>query len=109
LVPNIDPNLQIGRTREEVVGGDHQLAGNLHVSVDYTHRHIDRGSQSYIIGVQPGQPGFPVSNLWVGPFNYTDPATGITAPYFTACAGCVLPTGNTISATSLRFQTYNGT
>jgi hypothetical protein len=109
LVPNIDPNLQIGRTREEVLGGDHQLAGNLHVSVDYTHRHIDRGSQSYIIGVQPGQAGFPVSNLWVGPFTYTDPATGIAAPYFTACAGCVLPTGNTISATSLRFQTYNGT
>jgi len=58
--------------------------------------------------VQPGQPGLPVSNLWVGPFTYTDPATGISAPYFTACAGCVLPTGNTIAATSLQFQTYNG-
>jgi hypothetical protein len=108
LVPNIDPNLQIGRTREEVLGADHQLAGNLHVSVDYTHRYIDRGSQDYVIGVQPGQPGFPVSNLWAGPFTFTDPATGISAPYFVTCAGCTLPTGNSISATSLQYQTYNG-
>jgi len=108
LVPNIDPNLQIGRTREEVIGGDHQLAGNVHVTVDYTHRHIDRGSQDYVIGTQPGAPGFPVSNLWVGPFTFTDPGTGITAPYFVTCAGCVIPSGNTITATTLQFQTYNG-
>jgi len=108
LVPNVDPNLEIGRTREAVIGGDHQLAANLHVSVDYTYRKIDRGSQNYILGTQPGTAGFPVDNLWVGPFNYTDPATGITAPYFTACAGCVLPTGNTIAVTSPQYETYKG-
>ena len=53
-VPTVDPNLQIGRTREAVVGIDHQLAGNLHASVDYAHRYTDFGSAQYVIGTQPG-------------------------------------------------------
>jgi hypothetical protein len=87
---------------------DHQLAGNLHASVDFTHRYNDFGSTGYILGTQPGTAAFPLSNLWVGPFNYTDPNTGITAPYFVACAGCTIPSGNSITSTSLQYQTYNG-
>jgi hypothetical protein len=108
VVPQIDPNLKLTRTREEIVGADHQLAGNLHASVDYTHRDTDLGSEQYLIGTQPGTPGFPDSNLWVGPFTFTDPRTGISAPYFTLCAGCQLPQGSLISATSVDYQTYNG-
>jgi hypothetical protein len=108
-IPVVDPNLQLQRTREAVAGLDHQLAGNLHVSVDYTHRKTDRGSAQYVIGTQPGAAGFPSSNMWVGPFNYTDPRSGVTAPYFTLCAGCTLPQDNEITATTNAFQTYNGT
>ena len=107
-VPTVDPNLQIGRTREAVVGIDHQLAGNLHASVDYTHRYTDFGSAQYVIGTQPGAPNFPSSQNWVGPFNFTDPHTGITAPFFTLCAGCTTPQDNEITSTTNAYQTYNG-
>jgi len=107
-IPQVDPNLKLARTREVVAGIDHQLAGNLHASVDYTHRYTDLGSAQYVIGTQPGTAGFPSSNMWVGPFNFTDPRTGITAPYFTLCAGCTLPQDNEITATTNAYQTYNG-
>ncbi len=102
LLPDIDPNQKLGRTREAVVGIDHQLAGNLHVSLDFTHRYSDFGSTGYILGTQPGAAGFPLSNLWVGPFTYTDPNTGVSAPYFVQCAGCTEPAGNSITSTSLQ-------
>jgi hypothetical protein len=44
----------------------------------------------------------------VGPFNYTDSRTGITAPYFVMCAGCSQVNGSQITATSVNYQTYNG-
>jgi hypothetical protein len=105
--PNLDPNLTLNRTREEVLGVDHQLAGNLHASVDYTHRYTDLGSASYIVGTQPGAAGFPAQNLWVQE-TFTDPQTGISAPYFVTCAGCVLPTGGLFTTNSLTYQTFNG-
>ena len=108
IVPTVDPNQQLARTREAVVGLDHQLAGNLHASVDFTHRYTDFGSTNYVVGFQPGTAGFPASNLWVGPFTYTDSRTGITAPYFTLCAGCTQVNGSQITTTSVNYQTYNG-
>ena len=108
VVPTVDPNLKLNRTREAVIGIDHQLAGNLHVGVDFTHRYIDFGSATYILGTQPGTAAFPASNGWVGPFTFTDLNTGISAPYFLLCAGCQVPEGTTITSSSLAYQTYNG-
>src|SRR5581483_11994477 len=109
----VDPNTKIGRTREAVVGVDHQLAGNLHVNVDYTYRYNDLGTQSYNFGFQPGTAGFNTQTaLWVQQ-TQTDPNTGVSAPYYVVCAGCVLgqpavggPT--TITATTLQYSTFNG-
>jgi hypothetical protein len=106
--PTIDPDLKLNRTRETVIGADHQVARDLHVAVDYTHRYTDLGATPYIFGTQPGTAAFPISNLWVGPFTFTDPQTGISAPYFVVCAGCEVPDGSTITSTSLTHQTYNG-
>jgi Carboxypeptidase regulatory-like domain len=106
--PQVDPNLKLNRTREAVVGLEHRLEGDLLVSVDYTHRYTDFGSLQYLVGTQPGTPGFPASTPWVGPFTFTDPQTGISAPYYTLCAGCTLPQGGQITATSVDYQTYNG-
>jgi hypothetical protein len=114
-VPNIDPDLKLARTREVVVGLDHQLAGNLHANVDYTYRKYDLGTRSFINGVGgnglttvPGGSAFPADSLWTGPFFYTDPGTGISAPYYTAVANVVFPTGATVTSTDQQFQTYKG-
>jgi hypothetical protein len=112
-LPTIDPNLELARVREAVVGVDHQIAGNLHADVDYTYRYEDLGSQSYTIGLQPGGSNFPASQFWVGPFTYTDPGTGTSAPYFVAEPNTTLkvpsnPNGTTETSTSLAYQTYNG-
>ena len=107
-LPIIDPNSKLARVREAVVGVDHQIAGNLHADVDYTYRYEDLGTQSYIVGTQPGGASFPVSQLWVGPFTFTDPNTGTSAPYFVAAPNTVFPSGNTETATAATHQTYKG-
>ena len=74
----VDPSARIARTREAIVGIQHELIQNLAVGVDYIYRKYDRGTTTYTIGYQPGAPGYPLSQIYTGPLTYTDPATGLS-------------------------------
>jgi hypothetical protein len=104
----VDPSAKIGRTREFITGVQHELIPNLAVGVDYIYRKYDHGTATYVVGTQPGAAGFPPSSIYTGPITYTDPVTGMSAPYFQVCATCVRPTGGNIAVTSLQYQTYSG-
>jgi carboxypeptidase family protein len=105
---NVDPSAKIGRTREAVVGGQHELITNLAVGVDFIYRKYDNGTTTYSVGYQPGS-GNNLSNLYTGPLTWTDPITGISAPYYVICAGCTRPSGlSTIAMTNPNYQQYYG-
>jgi Carboxypeptidase regulatory-like domain len=108
VAPVIDPNVQIGRTRETITGIDHELMPNMHLAVDYIHRYNDHGSTTYINGYQPGAAGYPISALYTNRQVFTDPITGISAPYYLICDGCTRPTGTNITVTNPQWTTYNG-
>ena len=104
----VDPNAKISRTREGIAGIQHELISNLAVGVDYIYRKYDRGTATYPIGYQPGAPGFPLAALYV-PATYTDPITGIAAPYFALCPTCTRPSGiGNVTVSSIDYQTYHG-
>jgi hypothetical protein len=116
---SVDSSAQIGRTREGIVGVQHELIPNLAVGVDYVYRNYDRGTFGYPDGQQPGcesstthpciQPGYPLGAIYTVKNFYTDPVTGITAPYYTATPGVVLTTGlSTITMTSQNYSVYKG-
>ena len=63
---NVDPSAEIGRTREAIVGMQHELISNLAVGVDYIYRKYDKGTATYTHGYQPGAPGFPLSQIYWG-------------------------------------------
>ncbi len=46
----IDPGLKNSRTREGIVGIEHELMANFGVGLNYIYRHFDRGSFTRIIG-----------------------------------------------------------
>jgi hypothetical protein len=105
----VDKSAQLGRTRELTVGATHELISNLAVGVDYIYRKYDRGTQNYTIGYQPGAAGFPLSNIYTGPLQYTDPVTGNTGNYYVVCATCTRPSGlGTITMTSPNYENYSG-
>jgi len=105
----VDPDAKLGRTREFTVGATHELIPNLAVGVDYIYRKYDNGTASYTLGYEPGAPGFPLSNLYVGPFQYTDPVSGNTGNYWQLCATCTRPSGlGSTTITSLAYQNYSG-
>jgi len=105
----VDPSAKIGRTREFITGLQHELIPNLAVGVEYVYRKYDRGTRSYTIGYQPGAPGYPISALYTGPLQYTDPVTGVTAPYYQLCATCTRPSGvGSIAMTDPNYQLYSG-
>jgi hypothetical protein len=112
LVPagnNVDPSAKIGRTREAIVGLQHELISNLAVGVDYIYRKYDRGTANYTEGYQPGAPGYPLSQIYTGPLTHTDPVTGQSAPYYVICQGCQRPSGaSTIVMTNPNYQVYHG-
>jgi hypothetical protein len=122
LTPNrntVDESAQIGRTREAIVGMQHELIPNLAVGVDYIYRNYDRGTQGYPQGQQPGcetsttmpcvQGGYPISQIYTIQNIYTDPVTGQTAPYYTAVPGTVIATGlATVTMTNPNYQVYHG-
>jgi hypothetical protein len=111
LVPvgnSVDPSAKIGRTREAVIGAQHELIPNLAVGVDFIYRKYDRGTASYTLGYQPGGPNGSIAALYV-PATYTDPITGLSAIYYQVCNGCALPQGSAqIATTNPEYQTYKG-
>ena len=105
----VDESAQIGRTREAIVGVQHELIENLAVGVDYIYRKYDRGTTTYTIGYEPGAPGYPHSQIYTGPLSYTDPASGLTGNYYVICAGCSRPQGlGDITVTNPNYQVYHG-
>jgi hypothetical protein len=116
---SVDNSAKIGRTREAIVGIQHELIPNLAVGVDYVYRKYDRGTQSYNQGQQPGcetstdypcvAPFAPLASIYTIKNIYTDPVTGISAPYYTIPAGTVVQTGlSSVTMTSLNYQVYQG-
>jgi hypothetical protein len=105
----VDPSAKIGRTREAIVGVQHELIRNLAVGVDYIYRKYDRGLYTYTVGYQPGAAGFPLSQIYEGPLTWHDDTTGIDAPYYVIKQGASRPSGaDQITMTDLSYQVYQG-
>ncbi|HEX6323544.1 MAG TPA: hypothetical protein VFZ36_07455, partial [Vicinamibacterales bacterium] len=105
----VSEDTELARTREVVAGVQHELISNLAVGVDYVYRRYDNGAVSYTLGYEPGAPGFPLSQIYVGPLIHTDPVTGISAPYYAVCATCSRPSGvGSITTTNRQYTDYNG-
>jgi hypothetical protein len=106
----VDPSAKIGRTREGVFGVQHELIANLAIGVDYIYRKYDRGTTTYTIGYQPGGPLGSLSAIYVpAAGGYTDPVTGVNAPYYVVCQGCSRPSGvGNITVTNPDYQVYHG-
>jgi hypothetical protein len=104
----VDPSARIGRTREAIVGMQHELIPNLAVGVDFIYRKYDRGTTTYPIGFQPGA-GYDALRAIYVPQTYTDPVTGLSARYYTVCTGCSRPSGvGDITLTNPNYQIYKG-
>ncbi|HKW02878.1 MAG TPA: carboxypeptidase regulatory-like domain-containing protein [Vicinamibacterales bacterium] len=98
---------KLARTREFITGVQHELIPNLAVGVDYVYRNYDRGTAAYTAGYQPGSSQFPLSQIYTGPLYYTDPVTGVQAPYYQICQGCQRPSGiGAVTITSLGYNVY---
>jgi hypothetical protein len=105
---NVSKDAKMSRTREFIAGVQHELIPNLAIGVDYVYRNYDRGTTAYTAGYQPGAAMFPLSNIYTGPITYTDPVTGISAPYYQICNNCVRPSGiGAITITNLGYSTYS--
>ncbi len=106
---SVDKSTKLGRTREFTTGVSHELIANLAVGVDYIYRRYDQGTADYTIGFQPGQAGFPLSQLYTGPVVHTDATTGRTANYYVVKQGAARPSGvASITMTRLSYETYQG-
>jgi len=106
---SVDPDTQIARTREAVVGVQHELIKNLAIGVDYIYRKYDRGLATYTLGYQPGAPGYPLSQIYTGPLSYRDPVSGNTGEYYVVAQGAMRPSGaGSITMTDPNYQIYNG-
>ncbi len=105
----VDPSTQIGRTREAVIGLQHELIPNLAIGVDYIYRKYDRGLATYTVGSQPGTPGYPLSQIYTGPLTYTDPVSGNRGEYYIVKTGAMRPSGaGSVTFTNPDYQIYNG-
>ncbi|HUL72437.1 MAG TPA: hypothetical protein VLT86_05010, partial [Vicinamibacterales bacterium] len=103
----VSKDAKLSRTREFITGVQHELIPNLAIGVDYVYRKYDQGTASYLAGYQPGSSQFPLSQIYVGPQYYTDPVTGIVAPYYQICQGCMRPSGiGSITITNLGYNVY---
>ena len=59
------------------------------------------------LAISRARTSFPLSQIYTGPLNYTDPVTGLTAPYYQICQGCVRPSGiGAITITNLGYNVY---
>ena len=104
----VDPSAKIGRTREAVVGMQHELISNLAVGVDFIYRKYDRGTTTYTIGYTPG-PGYDALRAMYLPATWTDTASGLSANYYYVCSTCSRPSGvGSITLTNPNYQIYKG-
>jgi hypothetical protein len=105
----VDKSAKIARTREATVGFSHELFANFAVGADFIYRRYDHGTTNYVLGYQPGAPGFPLSQLYTGPVVYTDPLSGESANYYVIVPGGMRPSGiGNITMTNLDYQAYKG-
>jgi hypothetical protein len=105
----VDPSAKIARTRELTLGLQRELIGDLAVGADFIYRRYDHGTEDYDIGYQPGAAGFPLSQIYQGPSQYTDPVTGKTANYYTIPQTVLRPSGlGEITVTDVRYEDYKG-
>jgi hypothetical protein len=87
----------------------HEVIPNLALGIDYIYRKYDNGTTNYVLGYQPGAPGYPLSSIYVGPIAYTDPISGLTGYYYTVCQGCSRPSGiGDITMTDPDYEVYKG-
>jgi len=105
----VDPSTKLARTREAIVGVQHELVSNLAVGVDYIYRKYDRGTRSYFSGYDPST-GVSLASIYNStPLTYTDATTGLSAPYYTVQQGAVNPSGlASVTFTDPAYQVYNG-
>jgi len=102
--PNaIDPNLKNQRTREFVTGFEHELFSNVGVGADYIWRKYDQNNNSFFNNTP-----YPPSQIYVGPFNFTDPVSGLSSTYWQVCPTCLQPAGPTTTLNSPDYVDYNG-
>jgi len=105
---NVDPSAKLARTREVVAGVQHELIANLALGVDYIYRKYDNGTANFSGGYQPGS-GQNLASFYNAQGSYTDPVTGLSAPYYYVTGTTVVPSGlSTIVYTSTQYSTYNG-
>ncbi len=105
----VSNDAKLSRTREFTVGASHELVANMAVGVDYIYRRYDNGTAGYIIGFEPGAAGFPAASVYETTSSaYVDPVTGKSGNYFMVKQGLARPSGASITATSLAYQTYQG-
>jgi hypothetical protein len=109
---SIDPNLRNNRTREVVVGVQHELIKNLGVSVDYIWRNYDRNNRDYV----NNQPYPNPSDPFVGPISFTATAPAgsviagqqFTSTYWQLCPTCPQITGPSTTRNSPDYQVFKG-
>jgi hypothetical protein len=100
---------KLGRTREVTAGVTHELISNLAVGADFIYRKYDRGTQTYVLGYEPGAAGYPVSSLYESTAQtYLDAVTGRTAQYYLVKQGATRPSGLTVTGTNPDYQIYKG-
>ena len=105
----VSQDAKLFRTREAVLGIQHELIPNLALGVDYIYRKYDRGLQDFTLGYQPGAAGYPLTNIYEGPLTYTDPVTGISAPYWVVRQGLDQPSNTgEITVTDPDSTDYHG-
>jgi len=86
----------------------HELIANLAVGADYIYRKYDNGTASFFQGYQPGS-GANLASFYNAQGTYTDPVTGLSAPYFYVSGTTVVPSGlSLIVMTSTAYSTYHG-
>jgi len=112
LVPtgnSVSDDAKLSRTRELTAGISHELVSNLAVGAEYIYRRYDLGTQSYVLGYEPGAAGYPVSSIYsTTPSVYVDSVTGKSANYYVVQQGLTRPSGLTVTATNPDYQTYQG-
>ena len=104
----VSDDAKISPTREVVAGIQHELISNLAVGVDYIYRKYDRGTATSSVGYQPGS-GANLASIYTVLNTYTDATTGLSAPYYTVCNGCLRPSGLAqTTVTNPAIQVYHG-